>query len=212
MLLLPHFQVMAENGVVGMKNQFNVKIYEGRAIMLDSFKSNPSVKINRYLLLVGLFIFIPCYAYLVNLFGEMGIDTNEFNTVWLSFDQTTFSDLFQKLDQAGHLQTFLWSYKVNILSMTGFMLTFFALALMVARRVPEDSRLYKTAFLFPILPIIVGVADIIPSLLLLSASGDMLNIAGWKVTSISRGVLLQSSGFVFIIRMDGYCGCHKSLC
>ena len=126
--------------------------------MLDTFKSKPSVKINRYLLLVGLFIFIPCYTYLVSLMGKMGIDTNEFNTVWLSFDQTTFTDLFQKLDQGGHLQTFVWIYQLNILSMIGFILTFFA---------------------------IVGVGDIIPSLVLLSASGDMFGIAGWKVMAIS---------------------------
>lgn len=153
--------------------------------MLDTFKSKPSVVINRYLLLVGLLIFVPCYSYLLNLFGKMGIETSEFNTIWLSFNQTTFTDFFQKLDQGGHLQAFIWSYKLNILSITGFTLTFFALALMVARRVSEKSRLYKSAFLFPILPIIVGVADILPSLVLLSASGDMFHIAGWKVMTIS---------------------------
>ena len=153
--------------------------------MLDIFKSKPSILINRYLLLVGLLIFIPCYSYLLNLFGEIGIDINEFNTVWLSFDPNTFTDFFQKLDRNGHLQTFIWTYQLNILSMTGFMLTFFALALVVARRVPEDTRLYKTAFLFPILPIIVTAADIFPSLLVLSAAGDMFNIEGWKVMAIS---------------------------
>ena len=153
--------------------------------MLDTLKSKPSVLINRLLLLAGLLIFVPCYTYLLNLFTEMGIDTNEFNTVWLSFDQTTFIDFFQKIDQGGHLQTFIWTYQLNILSITGFILAFFALAIMVARRVPEDSCLYKSAFLFPILPIIVGVADILPSLMLLSTSDDLLNIAGWIVLAIS---------------------------
>lgn len=159
--------------------------------MFDMFKEKPSTRINRYLLIAGIVIFIPCYTFILQLFKEMGIDTTEFNTVWLSFDPGAFRNFFQKLDQGGHLSSFSWSFQMNIISMTGFMLLFFALTLMLARRVPVESRLYKTAFVFPLLPIIIGVADILPSLLLIAASGDLLHLAEWKIFTISGGYVFR---------------------
>jgi len=159
--------------------------------MLEILKTKPSARINRYLLIVGLLIFIPCYSFIIQLFKGMGIDTTEFNTVWLSFDLTTFTNFFQKLKQGGHLPSFIRSFQLNILSMTGFTFTFFSLALMLSRRLSPESRLYKSALIFSVLPIIISLADIFPSLLLLSASGDLFNIAGWIVFTISAAYLFR---------------------
>ena len=153
--------------------------------MLEKLKNKPSIKINRIILIAGLLVFIPCYTTIVQVFGDMGIVPKEFNAVWLSFDVETFTNFFKRLDQAGQLQTFFWSYQINIISMTGFMLTFFALALMGSRSIPAESRLFKTAYYFPVLAIIISLADIIPSLLVLSASGDPMQIAAWITWTIS---------------------------
>jgi len=159
--------------------------------MLEILKTKPSKLINRYLLIVGLLIFIPCYSFILQLFKEMGIDTTEFNTVWLSFDLRSFTNFFQKLNQGGHLSKFIWTFQLNILSMTGFMFVFFSLALMLSRRIAPESKLYNSAFIFPLLPIIISLADIFPTMLLLSASGDLFNIAGWIVSAISTAYVFR---------------------
>ncbi len=45
--------------------------------MREILKTKAPALTNRYLLNVGLLIFIPCYSYIFQLFYGMGIDTTE---------------------------------------------------------------------------------------------------------------------------------------
>ncbi|NQT62163.1 MAG: hypothetical protein HQ556_04320 [Candidatus Marinimicrobia bacterium] len=159
--------------------------------MLTYLKNNPPKKLNRNILILGLLIFIPVYTYIVQLFGKMGIDTAEFNGVWLSFDASAFRVFFLKLEDLGQLQGFIWTFNLNLISMTGFMLAFFALSLMLARRLPEGTRLAKSAFIFPIVAISIAVLDIIPTLVFLLASSSIPDLSNMVVYTISGGYIIR---------------------
>ncbi|NQV42513.1 MAG: hypothetical protein HQ506_09180 [Candidatus Marinimicrobia bacterium] len=159
--------------------------------MMEYLKNNPAKKLNRNILILGLLIFVPVYTYIVQLFGKMGVETTEFNTVWLSFDASVFEEFFRKLEDLGQLQAFIWTFNLNLISMTGFMLTFFSLSLMLARRVPERSRLAKSALLFPIVAIAIALLDIIPTLVFLIASSSIPTLSNMVVYTISGGYVAR---------------------
>ena len=159
--------------------------------MIEYFKHNPGKKLNRNILILGLLIFVPIYTYIVQLFGKMGIETTEFNTVWLSFDASAFEAFFKKLEDMGQLQTFIWTFNLNLISMTGFMLTFFSLSLMLARRIPEGSRLAKSAFIFPIVAIAIALLDIIPTLVFLISSSSIPTLSNVVIYTISGGYVTR---------------------
>lgn len=159
--------------------------------MIEYFKHNPGKKLNRNILILGLLIFVPIYTYIVQLFGKMGIETTEFNTVWLSFDASAFEAFFKKLEDMGQLQTFIWTFNLNLISMTGFMLTFFSLSLMLARQIPEGSRLAKSAFIFPIVAIAIALLDIIPTLVFLISSASIPTLSNVVVYTISGGYVTR---------------------
>jgi len=75
--------------------------------------------------------------------------------------------------------------------MAGFMLTFFALTLMLARRVPETSRLSSFAYVFPIVAIVISILDIIPSLVFLMASSDIPRLSKAVIYTISGGYVTR---------------------
>lgn len=159
--------------------------------MITSLRNYPSKSTTRILLVAGLAIFIPVYAYIVRLFSQMGIDTAEFNTVWLSFDVNQFQIFLQKIIDQGQVATFLLSYKLNIISMSGFGCAFFALAIILTRTIPQASRLYKTATAFPVLAILIAILDIFPSLLLVASASALPNLSLWVVVTISGGYLVR---------------------
>lgn len=139
------------------------------------------------MLIAGIIIFAAVYTYILSLFNKMGIATAEFNQVWLSFDVATFETFLQKLQAEGHLRTFVWSFSLNVISMVGFLFTFFALTLMLARRIPEKSKLARIAYAFPVISILIGVLDIIPSLLFTMAASKLPEISPTLVNIISGG-------------------------
>ncbi|MBC8375084.1 MAG: hypothetical protein H8E26_03495 [FCB group bacterium] len=159
--------------------------------MLTYLKNNPTKKLNRNILILGLLIFVPVYTYIIQLFGKMGIDTAEFNEVWLSFDASVFKVFFLKLEDLGQLQGFIWTFNLNLISMTGFMLSFFALSLMLARQLPEGTRLAKSAFIFPIVAISIAILDIIPTLVFLIASSSIPDLSNMVVYTISGGYIIR---------------------
>jgi len=159
--------------------------------MINYLKNNPAKKLNRNILILGLLIFIPMYTYIVQIFGKMGIDTSEFNQVWLSFDISAFETFFLKVQEMGQMQTFIWSFNLNLISMTGFMLSFFSLSLMLARQLPATSRLAKSAFVFPMVALAIAVLDIIPTLIFLMASSSIPTLSTGVIYAISGGYVTR---------------------
>ncbi len=159
--------------------------------MLAYLKTNPAKKLTRNILILGLLIFVPVYTYIIQLFGKMGVATTEFNSVWLSFDASAFKVFFLKLEDMGQLQTFIWTFNLNLISMTGFMLTFFSLSLMLARQLPEGTRLAKYSFVFPMVAIVIGVLDIIPTLVFLLSSSTIPDLSTLVIYSISGGYITR---------------------
>jgi len=159
--------------------------------MINALRNYPSKSSIRILLVAGLAVFIPVYVYIVRLFSQMGIDTAEFNTVWLSFDGNQFQIFLQSIIDRGQVSTFLLSYKLNVLSLCGFGCTFFAIAVTLTRTIPDTSRMYKTAPVFPVLAILIAILDIIPSLLLVSSASSLPHLSLWVVATISGGYLVR---------------------
>lgn len=159
--------------------------------MKELLKHTPDRKLTRSILVLGLMIFIPVYSYIVRLFGQMGIETSVFNEVWISFDAKAFETFFRNISDRGQLETFVWTFNLNLISMTGFMLLFFALSLMVARQIPETSRLAKTAFSFPWIALGIGVLDIIPTIVFLFAASSIPNLSNGVVNIISGGYMIR---------------------
>jgi len=159
--------------------------------MLYDLKTTPSVKLNRNIMILGLLIFIPVYTYIFQFFGKMGIETSRFNEVWISFDTNAFEAFFRNITDQGQLETFIWTFNLNLISMTGFMLLFFALSLMVARQIPVTSRLAKTAFMFPWIAIMIGILDIIPTMVFLFNASSIPTLASGVIFIISGGYMVR---------------------
>lgn len=143
------------------------------------------------MLIAGLLIFLPAYAYILSLFKEMGIETSEFNQVWISFDVPTFEAFLQKVQDSGNMQTFVWVFSLNVISMTGFLFTFFALALMLARKLPERTKLSRISYAFPVISILIAVLDIIPSLIFTMVAPSLPEISSGVVNIISGGYMTR---------------------
>ncbi|MCF7823659.1 MAG: hypothetical protein K9N35_05755 [Candidatus Marinimicrobia bacterium] len=158
---------------------------------LQILMEKPSKGWTRILLIVGVLIFIPVYTYIFRIFTNLGIDTNEFNDVWLSFDMGKFESFFEKLINQGSFDSFIASFKLNLLSMTGFMLTFFSLALMIARKISINSRMSRGAYVFPVIAVGIALLDIIPSFILVAVANETPTIPGWVVLCISGGLVIR---------------------
>jgi hypothetical protein len=148
--------------------------------------------------------FIAIYTYMMGLFSEMGIETDEFNSIWLSFEVVQFQNFFQNLNQQGFLNVFLFTHQLNIISISGFMLAFLAIGLMLGRQIPSSSRLYKTAFLFPTFSIGVALIDICSSITVLVIGMDLVEISNRSAyfisaTYISRVVILYAVIIWFMV-------------
>jgi hypothetical protein len=160
--------------------------------MIGSLSNYPSKAVTRYLLVGGLLVFVPAYAYIVHLLvGRVGIDTAEFNTVWTSFDTNRFTAFLQPIVDNGWSGTFTTAYALNILSMSGFACLCYALAVILARTINESSRLYGVAALFPVVAILVALLDIVPSALLVSFRSVLPHLPQWLVSFISGSYVVR---------------------
>lgn len=153
--------------------------------MLKSIILYPSMQMTRWLLAMGLILFILVYSYMLSFFSEAGITTDEFNTVWLSFDVNQFKTFIEMLDQQGNLPSFLATFKWNILSISAFMVAFYSLALIIARNLSKDSRLSKIAPIFPLFAVGIALIDILSSLLIISAGSELGQLSVLMANTIS---------------------------
>jgi hypothetical protein len=144
--------------------------------MKNYLTNKPSKRITWILLVIGLVVFVPIYSYMLKLFKVMNIDSREFQHVMTWFNGDAYRDFSLHLEEGGHLQTFIWTYWLNILSVTGFMLGVFSITLLIARNI-KAAVLAKVAFVFPILPPIIAILDIFPSLLIISVGKDLPTIS-----------------------------------
>ena len=80
-------------------------------------------------------MFIGVYSYMMKLYSEIGLSMENFNTVWLSFDSEKFYAFFQQVINNGNLDKFLYVFKLNIISISAFMVAFYGLSLIIARRI-----------------------------------------------------------------------------
>lgn len=134
--------------------------------MIKYFENHPSKKINCLLLIIGLIIFIPIYC--VNYAATFKIFEPEvFTKLFTSFDTNYFKAILQSVDQKGQLNLLFKVYLLNIVSMTGFALSFFSLTIIIARSGRNDSKIYKLSFLFPVIVIIIALLDILSSIVIL---------------------------------------------
>lgn len=134
--------------------------------MFKNLENNPSKKLNRVLLIIGIIIFVPFY-YLNYLTILKIFDLEVLTKLLTSFDTGYFKEIFQILVQKGQLNSLFNVYILNIISTTGFALMFFSLTLIIARSINRDAKIYKVSFLFPVVVIIIAVFDILPSIIFL---------------------------------------------
>ncbi len=159
--------------------------------MIRTFETRPAKATTRILCLVGVVIFAILYTSMLRMFGSAGLDIQRFNQVWTSFDLDVFRQYMIDITEGDHTDTFLTIFKVNVLSMSSFALGLFMLGLLTARRISEASKLRATAFYIPWLAVLVGLLDIVPSLVLLSAASDLVNMADWKIHMIFWGYVIR---------------------
>jgi len=152
-------------------------------------RESPSSTMTRVMLFAGLTVFIVMYSYILNQFKSIGVEPETFSKVWLSFDVATFHNFLSGLQDQGHLRKFVWCFSLNVVSMTGFLFTFFALNLLLARQLPESSKLARVAYGFPVISILIAVMDIIPSLLFTMEATHLPAIRPHVVNLISGGYM-----------------------
>jgi len=166
--------------------------------MIRIFETRPAKVTTRILALVGVAIFAILYTSMLRMFGSAGLEIQKFNQVWTSFDLDVFKQYMIDITEGDHTDTFLTIFKVNVFSMSSFALGLFMLGLLTARRISEASKLRATAFYIPWLAVLVGLLDIVPSLVLLSAASDLVNIADWKIHMIFWGYIIRVI-FLYIV-------------
>ncbi len=159
--------------------------------MIDFFKRYPSKILTNVFLVSGLIIFLIIYSYLLKLFQDFGFSMEEYNAVWLSFDASMFRAFLEPLITAGQAADFLVVFKLNIISITAFMLAFCCLSLVIARQINPASRLHKIGFVFPLITILIALFDIIPSILMLTCTSGLVNFPAWLAVVMSGGYVIR---------------------
>ena len=159
--------------------------------MIEFFKRYPSRFYTRLCLVIGFIVFIGVYSYMLKLFQVFGFSMEEYNSVWLSFDAMRFRAFLQPLVQDGQEIVFLYIFKLNILSISAFMLAFYSLSLLIARKIESTSRLYKIAYFFPVFPILIALFDIIPSILIITSTAALTTFPDWLAYVISGGYVIR---------------------
>jgi len=115
----------------------------------------------------------------------------EFNAVWLSFDPQRFRTLINLVVHDGLESTFFNVFKLNILSISAFMLAFFSLSVLIARQIESASRLFKIAYIFPVFPALIAFFDIVPSALILSCTSSLTAFPSWLAYITSGGYVIR---------------------
>ena len=134
--------------------------------MLKYLENNPSKKLNRIFLIVGIIIFIPIY-YLNYLTILKIFELNILTKLLTSFDTIFFKEIIHSIIQRGQLDDLFIVYLLNIVSTIGFALIFFSITLIIARSINTDSKIYKISFLHPLIIIVIALFDILPSIIFL---------------------------------------------
>ena len=160
--------------------------------MVNFFKRYPSKFYTRLCLVIGLIVFIVIYSYILRLFQEFYFSTQEYNTVWLSFDADQFRGLIQTVIQFDQIALFKNVFVLNIFSVSALTLALFPLSLMIARSFEASSKMYKIAYAIPIFPILIALLDIIPSIFIIVISVSTLaEFPGWLAYVVSGGYVVR---------------------
>ena len=160
--------------------------------MIDFFKRYPSKIYTRLCLIIGLIVFIGIYSYILKLFQVFEFSTEEFNSVWLSFDAVQYRGLIQTVIQSDQTTVFKNVFVFNIISITAFMIAFYSLSVMIARHIELTSKLYKVAFIFPAFPFLIAFFDIVPSIFIIATSISTLTIfPDWLAYIMSGGYVIR---------------------
>ncbi|MFC1760078.1 hypothetical protein ACFLZD_00995, partial [Candidatus Neomarinimicrobiota bacterium] len=102
--------------------------------MIKYFKHHPSKLTTWLFFFIGLTVFIGVYSYMMRLYIEIGMSMDYFNTVWLSFNSEKFATFFRQIIEDDNLNKFLFIFKLNILSISAFMIAFYGLSLIIASK------------------------------------------------------------------------------
>lgn len=143
--------------------------------MLKYLENKPSKRMNRLFLIIGIIIFIPVY-YLNYLTSTKIFEPDVLTKLLTSFDTDYFKEVFFSVSQRGQLNDLFTVYLLNIVSVIGFALIFFALTIIIARSITKDSKLSKISFIFPVIVMIIALLDILPSItfLILTKKPDVI--------------------------------------
>jgi len=163
----------------------------------------PSRKTNRLFLIAGLIVFIPAYGYNYILISKI-LTMNTLVKLLTCFKHDVFKEIILTINREGNINAFFKVYVLNIISIIGFMFYAFALTLSIARRIRQNSQMHKIGFIFPVLIWVVGLLDILSSLLLLYTAKNPNRISVWMVYTIdacyvSRLILLYAIIVWFIL-------------
>ena len=120
------------------------------------------------------------------------MDLETLNTLLISFNSDIFYKFILTIKKQGNLETLFNIYVLNMISIIGFSLFTFALTLIIARTIKQTSVFYKTAFIFPILVILIVFFDFLPSILFLIITKD---------TSFISNLIVYTIDFCYIIRI-----------
>jgi len=134
--------------------------------MFNYLENNPSKKLNRIFLIIGIIIFIPIY-YLNYLTILKIFELNILTKLLTSFDTSYFKETIHSISQKGQLNNLFTVYLLNIVSTIGFALIFFSITLIIARSINKASKIFKISFIHPLIVIIIALFDILPSILFL---------------------------------------------
>ena len=160
--------------------------------MIEYFKQSPSKLLTRIYLVVGFIVFIVIYSYMMILFQEFYFSTEQYNTVWLSFDAVKFRGLIQPLFNNGQIELFKNVFMLNIFSVSALTFALFALSLMIARNFEASSKMNKIAYLLTVFPILIALLDIIPSIIILAVSNSTLSeFPSWLAIIVSGGYVIR---------------------
>ena len=172
-------------------------------MMRKILMEKPKKRTTWVLMILGLLLFAICYSNMLGIFAEIGISTDEFNAVWLSFDETIFREYFMSITQEGTMDDFLRTFQINIVSIAGFMIGVFFLSVLAARSIRRESKLYSTAFIFPWLTVLIALQDIGASALILSVGSKLESFSAWMAVITSGAyvgrVLLLYTLFIWLI-------------
>jgi hypothetical protein len=158
--------------------------------MFKILENNPSKKLNRIFLIIGILVFIPIY-YLNYLTIVKIFEINILTKLLTSFDTSYFKEIIHSISQRGKLNNLFIVYLLNIISTIGFALIFFPITLIIARSINKDSKIYKIAFIHPLIVLIIALFDILPSIVFLLLTKNLNIISGFTTYFINGSYIFR---------------------